>query len=474
MTLQKKSFYPWLIFSVTSVGTFMATLDSSIVNVALPKIAGNLNVSLSLVQWVVSAYLLSICCLLPLFGRLGDMLSRRLVYNTGLLAFTLGSIFCGVSGHIGLLIIARIAQGVGAAMIMANAPAIISAAFPGPERGRALGLVGMIVALGSMTGPSIGGFLVDTFGWESIFFVNIPIGIVGFLASYFILVKDERRQGEKFDYLGAILFTLGMTSFLLVVSHGEEWGWFTITVITLAIVSLLSFSVFIYHEKHEPFPMIDLGLFNNWAFLSGNITGLLSYMAVFSNTMLLPFYLSSILNLSPSQIGLLITPFPIVLIIVAPISGYLSERVNPALLSTIGLTAIMLGLIWIAMLHTASALWEVAAGQAILGLGNGLFQSPNNNSVMSSVPPVKLGTAGGINSLVRSVGQVCGVAISVSILQWKQAGLLAGIYSPTLEQKANAFLTGYHTALGIGASFAAIGALLSFSRRVHIKSAKNK
>lgn len=474
MTLQQKSFYPWIVFCVTSVGTFMATLDSSIVNVALPRVAANLNVSLPLVQWVVSAYLLAISCLLPLFGRLGDLLSRRLVYNAGFIVFTLGSVFCGLAGHIGLLIAARVVQAVGAAMLMANAPAIISATFPGRERGRALGLVGMIVALGSMTGPSVGGFLVDAFGWESIFYVNLPIGIVGFLAGYFILPRDKRCRGETFDYPGAILFAVGMTSFLLAVSHGEEWGWLSVKVIALAILAVLSFSAFLRHEKRHPFPMIDLSLFDNWAFSSGNITGLLSFMASFSNTMLLPFYLSSILNLSPSQIGLLITPFPIVLVIVAPVSGYLSERINPALLSGFGLTCVTLGLIWIALLTTTSALWEVAAGQAILGLGNGLFQSPNNNSVMSSVPPAKLGTAGGINSLVRNVGQVCGIAISVSILEWRQAAILSGIASPTLEQKVAAFLIGYHTALGVGAAFAAIGAFLAFSRRIHLKPARGR
>lgn len=472
MTLKQKPSRNWMIFGVTAVGTFMATLDSSIVNVALPQVASNLNVSLPLVQWVVSAYLLTISCLLPLFGRLGDMLSRRFVYNTGFAVFTLGSVFCGMSGHIALLIIARILQAVGAAMLMANAPAIVSATFSGPDRGRALGMVGMVVALGSMTGPSIGGFLVDAFGWESIFYVNLPIGIAGFLAGYYILPREKRRRGEIFDYSGAILFAVGMTSFLLAVSHGEDWGWLSKIVITLFVTSFVTFGTFIFHERRHPFPMVDLGLFKIWAFFSGNITGMLSFMAVFSNNMLLPFYLSRILNINPAKIGLLMTPFPIVLAVVAPISGYSSEWINPAFLSAAGLTVTALGLIWMAMLNAASVMWEVAIGQAILGLGNGLFQSPNNNSVMSAAPPAKLGIAGGINSLVRNVGQVCGIAIAVSIFEWRQASVLAGISLPTLRQQADAFLYGYHSALGVGAAFAAIGAVVSFSRRIHLTPAR--
>lgn len=469
---QANPFRRWMVFGVTSVGTFMATLDSSIVNVALPQVAANLNVSLPLVQWVVSAYLLTISCLLPLFGRLGDMLGRRQVYSTGLIVFTIGSFFCGASGHIGLLIAARILQAVGSAMLMANAPAIISATFPGPERGRALGLVGMVVALGSMTGPSIGGLLVDTFGWESIFYVNIPVGIIGFIAGYLILPREVRHKSEKFDYLGALLFAAGMTSFLMVMIHGEEWGWLSKTVLVLSATAALAFSVFVAHEKRSAFPMIDLSLFKIWAFFSGNITGLLSFMANFSNTMLLPFYLSSILGLSPSQIGLLMTPFPLLLAIIAPVSGFLSERVNPAALSATGLTATTAGLVWLATLDASSTMWEVATGQAILGLGNGLFQSPNNNSVMSAVPPAKLGIAGGINSLVRNVGMVCGIAISVSIFETRQAAALAGFTAPTFAQQAAAFLHGYHTALAVGAAFAAAGALLSFTRRSHLRTGK--
>ena len=462
----------WLIFGVTAIGTFMSTLDSSIVNVALPEISVSLHSTLPLVQWVVSAYLLSICCLLPLFGRACDMFGRRRIYSLGFVAFTIGSIFCGSASSIFALIVARIAQGVGAAMLMSNAPAIVAATFTGPDRGRALGMVGMVVALGSMTGPTVGGLLVDAIGWKSIFYVNVPIGILGVLAAQALLPRQERRYQEIFDFKGAVLFAVAIIFFLLVVSHGQEWGWNSPLVIGLGVIAVLTFIAFIHQEKHTVSPMIDLKLFEIWAFLSGNITGLLSFMAAFCNTMLLPFYLASILHLPPAQIGLLMTPFPLMLVVVAPVSGYLSEQVNPAILSGIGLTVTTAGLVFIATFDAQSTLLAVVLGQALLGLGNGLFQSPNNNSVMSSVPLTKLGIAGGINALVRNVGMVCGIAFSVSIFENRHAAALNGILSPNLLQETTAFLYAYHIALTFGACLAGAGALLSFYRSKHIKAAR--
>jgi EmrB/QacA subfamily drug resistance transporter len=462
----------WLIFGVTAIGTFMSTLDASIVNVALPEISASLHSPLPLVQWVVSAYLLSICCLLPLFGRAGDMFGRRRIYSLGVVVFTIGSVFCGSAFSIFALIAARIAQGVGAAMLMSNAPAIVAATFTGPDRGRALGMVGMIVALGSMTGPTVGGFLVDALGWKSIFYVNVPIGIFGVLAALALLPKQERLYQEAFDFIGAILFAVAISFFLLIVSHGQEWGWSSPTVIGLGVTAVLTFSAFIYQEKHTLSPMIDLKLFEIWTFLSGNITGLLSFMAIFCNTMLLPFYLASILHLPPAQIGLLMTPFPLLLVVVAPISGYLSEQINPAILSGIGLVVTTVGLAFIGTLDGQSTLLAVVLGQALLGLGNGLFQSPNNNSVMSSVPLAKLGIAGGINALVRNVGMVCGIAFSVSIFENRHAAAVSGILTPSPSQEITAFLYAYHIALTFGACLAGISALLSFYRSKHIKAAR--
>ncbi|MBP2631960.1 MAG: drug resistance transporter, EmrB/QacA subfamily [Firmicutes bacterium] len=468
-TLKQKNYHRWLIFCVTALGTFMATLDASIVNVALPVISQNLGAELSVVQWVVSAYLLTISSLLPLFGKVGDMYGRRRVYLFGMALFALGSFFCGMSNTIWSLVIARILQAVGASMLMSNAPAIVSTTFPGQDRGRALGMNGTVVALGSLTGPSLGGILVGTLNWQSIFYINIPIAILAVLFGYVILPADEQQTVTPFDYMGAALFALSMTSLLLVVSHGQEWGWDSPIVYGISFVALVGFSIFFYHEIHVEHPMIELALFKNWTLLSGNIAGMLSFIAMFSNNILLPFYLHTILSLAPTQIGLAITPFPLLMAVTAPVSGYLSERVNPAILTTSGLSLTMCGLLYMSALDANSTIWHVIISQAVMGIGSGMFQSPNNNSVLSSVPKSKVGLVSGINALVRNIGMVSGVAISVSVFENHKHQILSSIVEPSSAEQIAAFLSAYHTSIIVAACFAGVGAMISFNRRGYLK-----
>jgi EmrB/QacA subfamily drug resistance transporter len=462
--LHSLPYYQWLIFGVVATGSFMATLTSSIVNVALPSITASLKTDLPTAQWVVTAYLLAITSLLPLMGRFGDVWGRRKIYGFGFLGFTAGSLLCSISPSIGILIAARIVQAVGAAALMANAPAIVTGAFPLSERGKVLGMIGTAVALGTLSGPSLGGVLVGTLGWHSIFIVNIPIGVIGYLGVWLILPLDRNQHRENIDYLGAALFTSGMISFLLVITHGAQWGWISLPSILSCVIALIAFTLFVHHEQKVPHPMIDLSIFRIWAFLAGNLSGVFSFMALFSNTMLLPFFLHDVLAYSPSQIGLIMSAFPLVMAITAPVSGTLSDKMGPVALTTTGLGLMALGLVITAYLQPASALWVIMTAQALMGLGNGLFQSPNNNSVMSAVQPNQLGIAGGINALARNLGMVCGTAISVSILENRRLAALTGIAFPTPDQQAAAFMSGYHSALIAGACFAILGALISMKR----------
>jgi EmrB/QacA subfamily drug resistance transporter len=214
--LKNKANYRWYVLATVSVGTFMSTLDSSIVNVALPTISGSLHSQLSTLQWVVTSYLLTISSLLPVFGRTADLLGRKKIYSLGFLIFTLGSILCGLATNIWFLVGTRVLQAIGASMLMANSAAIITATFPSEERGKALGLTGTVVALGSLTGPALGGLLIGFLNWRAIFYINLPIGIIGFLAARWILPVDEIRKGqESFDFTGALAFTAGMVCLLL-------------------------------------------------------------------------------------------------------------------------------------------------------------------------------------------------------------------------------------------------------------------
>lgn len=460
----KLPYYRWLVFGVSAIATFMATLDSSIVNVALPIIADKLEASLNTVQWVVTAYLLTISSLLPIFGKAGDMFGRRKIFGIGFTAFTLGSLFCGMATNIWLLIAARIFQAIGASMLMANSPGLVSAAFPLSQRGRALGTVGTVVALGSMTGPSLGGILVGILGWQWIFYINIPIGIMGIFVSQVILQDQREKRKEKFDIVGSMLFTIAMGSLLLALSQGQEWGWQSGIIIAAVVIAMTCFILFFWQEKRTASPMLDLNLFKIWPFFAGNLAGMLSFMAMFTNVMLLPFYMQSVLNWTPSQVGIIMTAFPVVLAVVAPLSGHLSDKFGPVILSTAGLLFVMLGLIYTASFTTSTSMWEIALSQAIIGAGSGMFQSPNNSSVMSSVSANQLGVAGGINALVRNVGMVIGIAISVSILENRRYEYLSAFKNISKQLQDNAFLYGYHYALLTGAALALIAAIISIRR----------
>ena len=464
--LKASSRYRWFILATVSIGTFMATLDSSIVNVALPTISGKLNADLSVLQWVVTAYLLTISSLLPVFGRIADLLGRKRIFSWGFVIFTLGSILCGLAANIWFLIGMRILQAIGASMLMANSAALIIANFPPKERGRALGLTGTVVALGSLTGPALGGILVGLLSWRSIFYINLPIGILGYLAAQVILPHDDpQHKNETFDFVGAFFFTVGMTSLLLAVSNGQDWGWRSSPILLGLFLGILLLGLFFYTELRVKNPMIHLSLFRIRPFFIGNITGLLSFVALFANVILMPFYLQHVLNYTPTQVGLLMTFFPLMMAIIAPLSGYASDRIGPVALTTSGLFVTATGLLYLSTVTATSHYWQIVPGPLLMGIGAGLFNSPNNSSVMCSVPPNKLGVAGGINALVRNVGMVIGIAFSVSLFENRQAALIGGINNPTMIEQANAFVGAYHTVMYAGMSIAIIAALISLNRK---------
>ncbi len=450
----------WRAFSVAASGTFMATLDSGIVNTALPTVARGFSASLPEVQWTVAGYFLVISCLLPLFGRMGDMYGRRRLYSLGFMVFTAASMLCGAAPSLSLLIAARVAQGVGAAMLMANGPAIIMAAFPGATRGRALGIIGMTVALGALSGPGLGGLLIQSFGWRSIFYVNLPIGLFGLWLTRRFLPRHERLHDESLDLPGAGLFAVGMTGMLLAMTHGHDWGWGSPVVLVCLGLAGVAFPCFVLWERRVSQPMIDLALFRIWPFLSGNMVAFLSFMSMFSNAILLPFYLQEQLHLTPLLTGIVLSTLPLVMAVASPVSGWLSERVNFATLTTVGLAVISAGLLGQSLLRPDTPLWRVFLGQVIIGLGVGIFMSPNNNSVLTSAPQDKIGLVGGFLALVRNVGMVSGIAAAITVFGGAQGrAAAAGLDS------VECFFAGFRAALTAGAVFAGLAGCLSLYRR---------
>ncbi|MHB1419858.1 MAG: MFS transporter [Bacillota bacterium] len=458
--LRQSPNYKWWVLVNVATGTFMATLDGSIVNVALPTISAGFHANLEVLQWVITAYLLTISSLLLIFGRLADILGRKQVYTTGFLVFVAGSLLCGLATSVGMLITTRIIQAVGAAMLMANGMGIVTTAFPPQERGRALGTVGLFVAAGSLTGPSVGGLMVSAFGWPSIFLVNIPVGILGFVMGQFILSNGpSAKQRETFDVPGALLFSIGIISLLLGFANGQKMGWTSPLIIATLVGAVLLLILFYINERRINSPMIDLNLFRNHVFFNGTMAALISFIAMFCANILIPFYLEGVLRFTPKHIGLAMTPFPLAMALVAPFSGWLSDKIGPIALTTGGMAINALGLVLLSFLGPSASFIQVSFYLALLGIGAGMFQSPNNSSIMGSVPQQKLGIAGGINALVRNVGMVLGVAFGVSLFT-----ALGGTSHPGNPQEVAVFLKSMSVVFRFAAVIALVGLVFAAVR----------
>jgi len=454
-----KAINPWSIFLVTALGVWMATIDVGIVNVAMPTLAREFNISIAHVQWIVSGYLLVICASLPLFGRLGDIYTRRVIYLLGFFIFLISSALCGLAFSFWSLVLFRFVQGFGAAMIMGNNQALVLTSFPKGKQGQALGINSMLAALGLIAGPGLGGLLISLAGWRVIFFINVPIGILGCVLGYYILPKETRNPSDHIDFLGAILFALGMCCFILAVTHIDDFGLLSPKIISLSLVTLISLFFFIKWEKYFPQPMIDLDIFKIQPYLSGAIITFIAFIAFAANGILLPFYLQDLIHLNPAIVGLFLLLPPLFMMVFGPISGYLADRYNQAILATIGLSIVLIGLLTIASLNINSPLWHIALAQILLGIGIGIFSAPNNYNMLKKVPKTEISLGSSIASLMRNIGRICGIAIAISIFTIVQKHMQVHSINHNY-----AFTAGFKYAFITAAIFLMLAILLSLKR----------
>jgi EmrB/QacA subfamily drug resistance transporter len=454
----------WSILIVVVMSTFMSALDSSIVNVALPKMAKALHVTTSNIQLVATSYLIVIAGTVLVFGRLGDMLGKTKVFIYGIAVFTFGSLLCGITSSFPVLIIARAIQATGAAGMMANNQGIITEVFPQNERGKALGLAGTAVALGSLAGPGLGGLIVGAASWELIFLINVPIGLAAWFYAVKLLPKARRRAGEKLDGVGSILFLITIVPLFGALNEGLNRGFTDPFILLGFFVALVSFISFIWVERKRENPLVQLQIFSNRLFSLSILCGFISFVAIFCNNIILPFYLQDVRSYTPQYTGVILMIYPLILTVVAPVSGHLSDQIGSEILTFIGLVLISLGLLLMSTLTENSALLTMVLFIGTMSIGMGLFQSPNNSLIMSTVAEDKLGIAGSVNALIRNLGMVCGIALAITLLYSMMSSKLGYRVTDYVAGRSDAFIYGMKTVYITAGIISLAGAALTFWR----------
>ena len=460
----------WAVLVVVAIGVFMATLDSSIVNISLPAIASYFGAPLNgAVSWIIIAYLVATAAILLTAGRLSDMIGRKAVWLSGLVLFTSSSALCGLAPSLEFLIAARAFQGLGGALLMAVSPAILTTAFPSNERGRALGLNAVIVALGVSVGPTLGGFITAYFSWRWIFYVNVPIGIVGTIMALRVLTERLHRNPGRFDPLGAILLAIGLAGLTAGLSFGQELGWSSPLIIALLIVGVLALVILPFVEQRVANPIIVLSLFRRRVFVSANLSLILSFLALFAVSFMMPFYFEQLRNFPTEEAGLLLTPLPITLAIVAPFSGSLADRIGSRWLAAGGLAISCIGLFFISQLNAQSTIFDIVWRLVFTGVGQALFQSPNNSALLGSAPRDLQGSASGFLATGRVMGQSLSVALAGAIfggLGGSTAGALLTMHpaATRIASLQQIFVHSFQVTFLICASIAVIGVFASLVR----------
>lgn len=401
--------------SAIGTGVILATIDGSIVNVALPTIRDQLDTTLPVVQWVAVAYLLTLATLTLGVGRWGDIVGKKRIYTSGFVLFTVASVMCGLAPNIHLLIGFRVFQAIGAVMVLALGAAILVEAFPPSERGKAMGLIGTFVSVGVITGPVVGGLLISAFDWRAIFFVNLPVGIIGTVLAIRYVPRTPPAGARSFDIVGAVTMSAALLCIALGVTSGQSLGYGSPIVLGLVAGGIALAALFVVVERRVDAPMIDLRLFSNPLLTVSIVSGYLMFISVAATFFLLPFYLEGVLGWDTRRTGLALGIAPLVLGVVSPLAGSWSDRVGVRRITLLGLVIILGSFLLFFTLDVDTTLPAFALVAIPMGLGIGTFQSPNNSAIMGSVPREYMGVGGGILTLTRLLGQVSGIAFIGSL-----------------------------------------------------------
>jgi EmrB/QacA subfamily drug resistance transporter len=421
-----------LILLNVCVGQFIVGLDQRALLVALPTLTHTFNSSLTTVQWVLLIYDLLLIGTVITVGRLGDLFGRRRFYASGFLIFVFSSALCGAAQSAWQIILFRGLQAIGGAMISANGRAVASIAFPGNQRGKAMGFASMAFHVGFLTGPTLGGILIDTVGWRWIFYLNLPVGIWGAYLAWKLL-EESREETEKIsvDFPGALLLMITYSLFIYAMNQLPHVGWWDPAVTITLVLSSVAGALFVFVELRSPMPILSFSLFRNRLFSASMLSLFFITSTQSAISFLMPFYLQNILHFSPTHMGFIIIANSIVIVLIAPVAGWLSDRMGSRLLCTVGAAIIVVGQFFIASLSIDSSVPRIIFPLLLIGLGWAIFNSPNQSAILGSVPRDKLGTASGMNTTTARTGGAMGVALSATLFTYGLAA--AGLSRAQIE-----------------------------------------
>jgi len=441
----------WWTLGAVSFGLFMIMLDNTVVNVALPSIQRDLHMQLSELEWIVSGYALTFAALMLIGGKLADAYGRRLIFVLGIGVFTAASLACGLASSGDALIGARVAQGVGAAMMNPATLSIITVTFPAKQRGTAIGLWAGVSALALALGPLVGGLLTEHAGWNWIFFINVPVGALAIAASFLFIDESRDETHERLDIPGLVSSGVGLFALTYGLIEANNYGWGSARIVGAFVVAAISLVVFVLLERHRRAPMLDLTLFRNRTYVGANLAMLLVALAMFGVFFFVSLYMQNVLGYSAVQAGAAFLPMTVLIIVIAPLSGRLSDRWGSRWLMAGGMVLLAIQLTYFSQLSTDSTFWRLLPALVIGGFGMSMVMTPSSAAAMRAVPVEKAGVGSAVLNACRQVGGSTGIALMGAIM----ASQLAT--PPTTES----FMRGFERALLVAAVIALAGAVVA-------------
>jgi EmrB/QacA subfamily drug resistance transporter len=464
--IARLSFYPWLVVGITCIGAFIGQLDASIVQLALPTLATEFHGTLESVSWVALGYLLAFAAFLPIFGRLCEMFGRKLLYIGGFLLFTLATVLCGFSVNLPCLVVCRILQGIGGAVLGANSISVLVKAIDPARRARAMGVFATAQAVGLGLGPAVGGILLGAYGWRSIFFVSAPFGAVALVLGWITLpVTSDLSNDKVFDFWGALFLMPALIALVFMLNQVSALGLSSPLLLAALFAFILLTILLIRRERSFAFPLVNLRLFSVPEFSLGAVGVLLGYALLYGMFFLISFALVRGYHVSPLAAGLRLSVIPLALGIVAPFSGALADRFGARLIRVAGMALSLTALVVFAAIAPGPRI-GLDLGLALLalfGAGLGVFIAPNNSVTMSAAPRSHSGEAGGILNLMRSLGTSLGVASASSMLSWRFRTLTLAP-SSALIFKGAPLLGAVEASFALLMLFAVIAGAISFAQ----------